>query len=510
MSCSVEAQPGAVKPDSGAAANGGAASAPAGTPISGERAIRLETVVDAPRTAVWRAWTTAAGIESFFASKARVDLAIDGVFEVLFSPDAPEGSRGAEGCRILSYLPYEMLSFDWSAPPSIPSLRNSGARTHVILRFRDAEEGKTAVSFVQLGFGTGEDWDAYYAYFTNAWPRVMKNLAANAARYSALPLPREPEAAPLRHEVEVDAAPDRVWEALTTKQGMESWMVAHADVDWRVGGKIRTNYDPQGVLGDPGTIENTILAYEPLRMYSIKATRAPENFPFKRAIDGMWSVLELAPLESGRTRVTLTGLGFGNDEESQAMRSFFERGNALTLEKLRSKFAPGGTQRAAAVGEGEAVSGPLASLARLVGAWHMDGTWEDPSKGSIRVENEWGLNHRVLKTKSFRVSESGEQLVYETFSFWHPQKKQIVFYSISAGGTVYDGVIAAEGDTLTYTWAGYAADSVTDYRQTLRFPDDGTYIWTVFVKDTEEWKQIKEGVLRREAPTRRADGAPGR
>ena len=33
------------------------------------------------------------------------------------------------------------------------------------------------------------------------------------------------------------------------------------------------------------------------------------------------------------------GTGYGDDEESQKLRSFFERGNAYTLKKLQEKFA---------------------------------------------------------------------------------------------------------------------------------------------------------------------------
>ena len=39
------------------------------------------------------------------------------------------------------------------------------------------------------------------------------------------------------------------------------------------------------------------------------------------------------------TRLRIVGNGYGDDEESQKLRSFFERGNAYTLKKLQEKFA---------------------------------------------------------------------------------------------------------------------------------------------------------------------------
>ena len=78
------------------------------------------------------------------------------------------------------------------------------------------------------------------------------------------------------------AAPvDAVWAALTTKEGQESWNVAHAEIDLKIGGKMRTHYDAAGRIGDPNTIENTILCFEPRRMLAIQVQNPPEKFPYK-------------------------------------------------------------------------------------------------------------------------------------------------------------------------------------------------------------------------------------
>jgi uncharacterized protein YndB with AHSA1/START domain len=131
-----------------------------------------------------------------------------------------------------------------------------------------------------------------------------------------------------------------VWAALTTKDGVESWMVTHAEIDLRVGGKMLTHYDPNGVIGDPNTIENTILSFEPERMLSIKATRPPANFAMKESIQNMWTVVRFEPVSDRQTRVTCTGMGYGDDEESKRLREHFDKGNAWTLKKLQEKFAP--------------------------------------------------------------------------------------------------------------------------------------------------------------------------
>ena len=58
----------------------------------------------------------------------------------------------------------------------------------------------------------------------------------------------------------IEAPVDSVWAAFTTKEGQESWNVAHAEIDLKIGGKMRTHYDAAGRIGDSNTIENTYSA----------------------------------------------------------------------------------------------------------------------------------------------------------------------------------------------------------------------------------------------------------
>ena len=81
--------------------------------------------------------------------------------------------------------------------------------------------------------------------------------------------------------------------------------VAHAEIDLKVGGRMRTHYDPKGTIGDPNTIENTILAFEPNRLLVIQVANPPEKFPFKDAVRKIWTVV---PISTTRAR-TQPGCG---------------------------------------------------------------------------------------------------------------------------------------------------------------------------------------------------------
>jgi len=474
-----------------------------------DRILRKEVIVPGTLAQVWHCWTTEEGIAKFFSPESKIELKPGGAYYIYMMkmPPGKKIKRGTEGCKLLSYIPHEMLAFEWNFPPAVSSLRESGAMTQVVLKFEDLSDGTVKVKFAQLGWKKGEDWDKGYAYFDNAWSRVLDQLknhlekekptqarsdsmAAGKVRvwtdghvkvtaidgpekrqdfemelpvavekvwnllattngihklgskdgvvelkpggtYSFWPgapnkvlafvqqemlsvsgsappkfpnvrqggtwsaysfdrlddsrtrlrlavigwRPGEKEwddaydyflknnpvflnsvydtltkknssadaGEALRHEGIVDAPVADVWAAFATKEGQESWNVAHAEIDLHVGGKMLTQYDPKGVIGDENTIENTILSYEPLRMFSIKATHPPVKFPFKNALKKMWTVVYFEPVGSDRTRLTICGMGFDDDEESRKMRELFDRGNAYTLRKLQEHFAKSST-----------------------------------------------------------------------------------------------------------------------------------------------------------------------
>jgi len=96
-----------------------------------DRIIFKTAMVKAPLSDVWKAWTTTEGVKSFFAPEALVEAVPGGLFEIYFNKDAPAGSRGSEGCRVLSVEPMRSFAFDWNAPPSMPAVR--AQRTNVQL-----------------------------------------------------------------------------------------------------------------------------------------------------------------------------------------------------------------------------------------------------------------------------------------------------------------------------------------------------------------------------------------
>jgi uncharacterized protein YndB with AHSA1/START domain len=143
----------------------------------------------------------------------------------------------------------------------------------------------------------------------------------------------------LRTEAVVHAPVDDVWRAFTTKDGVQSWMVPVAEVDLRLGGTLKTNYNPQAKIGDPGTIVHHILSYEPKRMLSTHFD-APESAPAAaKTAQATWVVYRFEPISAQETRVTVSMMGWGEGPEWDQSYAFFEKGNAWEMEQLATHFA---------------------------------------------------------------------------------------------------------------------------------------------------------------------------
>ena len=166
---------------------------------------------------------------------------------------------------------------------------------------------------------------------------LQTNLAMLIALLTAtLVVGQEGEENRVVDNFEINANVDNVWKAFTTSEGLKSWAAPLADIDFRVGGKWRANYNKDGELGDATTIENTILSFDPKRMLSIKATGFPEGFEFEEAAKETWSIFYFAPISESKTRITIVGLGYNDSEQSRKMRAFFKPANKYSMDQLKA------------------------------------------------------------------------------------------------------------------------------------------------------------------------------
>jgi uncharacterized protein YndB with AHSA1/START domain len=137
----------------------------------------------------------------------------------------------------------------------------------------------------------------------------------------------------INEEVIVNAPIERVWQALTTSEGLAGWMGDSARIELKIGGifevrhKVRnlTEEEKKLARGEKasasGMRDTHILSFVPLKMLSYEGGMA-----------GTWNVWTLDEISPGKVRVHHTGLG--TSEPWTRMAPMFEKAMQGILDKL--------------------------------------------------------------------------------------------------------------------------------------------------------------------------------
>jgi uncharacterized protein YndB with AHSA1/START domain len=158
--------------------------------------------------------------------------------------------------------------------------------------------------------------------------------APSSAAASAVTVSRlsDPEKA-LRFEVTLPASAAEVWAALTTTEGVQTWLWRDARVQLRPGGDWLVLY-PGGKTGG-----GSVVAFVPEQRLELHAM-APEQFPEVRSV-GTTAVFELTPLSPTTTRLTLLQTGWKTGQQWDDAYDYLAKGNAQLLAQLHQRFVAG-------------------------------------------------------------------------------------------------------------------------------------------------------------------------
>ncbi|RMH30614.1 MAG: SRPBCC domain-containing protein [Planctomycetota bacterium] len=272
--------------------------------------------------------------------------------------------------------------------------------------------------------------------------RAVRAMAAGA---TVLTLAQPSAGRTLEHRAVIDAPVADVWRAFTDEAEVCSWMCHLAEIDLRVGGLYRTNYNPNGAIGDATTITNQILAFEPERMLALRNVGVPEGFPWEADFQKTWSVIYFEPVAPDRTRVRIVGMGYGEGGDWDALYEFFEEGNAWTLNELSKKFGADDAPDASAA---------LGALGALVG-----GEWihesQTPDGGVFRVRNivERGADGVSLIARGWLGHGEGMTDHGRTMIYADPLSGGTRFLNVNELGAVASGRVWLEGgSTVVWDW----------------------------------------------------------
>ena len=143
-------------------------------------------------------------------------------------------------------------------------------------------------------------------------------------------------------EVVVPVPLAKVWDAFMTDAGFMGWAAPVAHVTPGNDGMMEATYSLTGKIGNPENIKNQIVAYVPGRMLAIRNVHVPKGAPFDpKYISQIRTVVLLDDLGNGSTRITISGVGYGEGPGFDDLYAHFHAGNAEELASLVTYLTKG-------------------------------------------------------------------------------------------------------------------------------------------------------------------------
>lgn len=164
-------------------------------------------------------------------------------------------------------------------------------------------------------------------------------LAALAALLALAPLDTRAAERAIDKAVVVAAAVEQVWASWTTRTGITAFLAPEAVIDPRPDGAFEIRFDPLAEPGQRGADGMRYLALQPPSMLSF-TWNAPPHLPAARSQRTV-VIVRLAPIEGGRTQVTLHHTGWGDGGEWDEAYRYFDRVWSGVLEALRQRHETG-------------------------------------------------------------------------------------------------------------------------------------------------------------------------
>jgi len=310
----------------------------------------------------------------------------------------------------------------------------------------------------------------------------------------------------LEHEAIINAPVEEVWRMSTTEDGASTWMAPNIEIDLRVGGTIRSSYNPESTLDDEHTIINRILAYEPRRMIAVRNEQAPDGFAWTEKFQQTWSVTYLEPIDDRKTRVRIVGLGYGEGPEWDALYAFFEQGNASLLKLLKQQFSDPPAD------QGDRIMTLLHTL--VGGEWIHES--ETAAGGVFRARTivEEGPDGVSLTSRGWLGNAEGMFDHGRTMIHRVPPSHGggVRFLNINERGAIARGAITLVGENgIRWHWSAVNMDGdESHFRVDMHFTGKDRYQFTLHRQSGDgTWQQATDAAFERvdSAPSRFRPGA---
>ncbi|MFN8284311.1 MAG: SRPBCC domain-containing protein [Chitinophagales bacterium] len=140
----------------------------------------------------------------------------------------------------------------------------------------------------------------------------------------------------LKKEIIINAPVAEVWKKWSTTEGIVSFFAPKADIELAIGGKFELYFMLDNPYGEQGSEDCKVLSFLPEKMLSF-SWNAPPQFPTVRK-QHHWYVLEFDAINKNETQLQLTGIGWQNSEEWNAVYDYFDAAWSRVLDNLKKSL----------------------------------------------------------------------------------------------------------------------------------------------------------------------------
>jgi TolB protein len=150
------------------------------------RTMVQEYIVGASVGAVWNAFTTTEGLQSFIAPLADSDFRVGGTFRTNYNAEGKLGDETTITHHVLSFEPGRMYSSRVTAPAGFP-WPDLIEQTWSVVRMDPVGPNMTRLRLAGCNYGSGPGWDEMAAYFDqgNGWVVEQLRIALDARDIAA-------------------------------------------------------------------------------------------------------------------------------------------------------------------------------------------------------------------------------------------------------------------------------------------------------------------------------------
>jgi len=122
-------------------------------------------------------------LESWLTNHAEVEPKLGGRYELFWNPSNRENDSTI-GCRVISVVEPNFLSFTWKGPKQFKHFMNEvDPLTHVFVFFLPLTVQKgfeTEVHLIHSGWRDSSDWQTAREYFVRNWITSLQNLESKS------------------------------------------------------------------------------------------------------------------------------------------------------------------------------------------------------------------------------------------------------------------------------------------------------------------------------------------